>query len=160
MKVDTPNGPARMIRNADGSATVNMGARGTVTQRMDAATQSLHLDSSKVTMEGFADMLTNVLQLGGASSRQVVDMTGLKGNYQVALDISLADLMAIARAQGVNMPASPASADTAASLTPDAPSGASTVYASVQKLGLKLEPSHAKVEQVVVDSAEKTPTEN
>jgi uncharacterized protein (TIGR03435 family) len=38
--------------------------------------------------------------------------------------------------------------------------GGATIYASVEKLGLKLEQRKAKVEQVVVDSAEKTPTEN
>ena len=38
--------------------------------------------------------------------------------------------------------------------------GGATIYASVEKLGLKLEQRKAKVEQVIVDSAEKTPTEN
>ena len=61
MKMDTPDGPARMTRNPDGSATVNMGAKGTFTQRMDG--QTLHLQASSVTMEGFADMLTSMLRM-------------------------------------------------------------------------------------------------
>ncbi len=102
-KLDTPNGPARMTRNPDGSATVNMGAKGTFTQRMDG--QILHMQASSITMEGFADMLTSMLRMGGGGGRQVVDMTGLKGNYQVAVDLSLADLIANARAQGMDIPA-------------------------------------------------------
>ncbi len=79
-----------------------------MTQRMDMQAQIITLESSKVTMAGFADMLTNMLQMGGGGGRQVVDMTDLKGNYQVAVEISLADAMAAARAQGINVPMPPA----------------------------------------------------
>jgi uncharacterized protein (TIGR03435 family) len=40
------------------------------------------------------------------------------------------------------------------------PSGGSSVFTSVEKLGLKLDQRKSKVEQVVIDSVEKTPTEN
>lgn len=149
-KIDGPNGPVRVTRNADGSTTMNMGAKGTITQRMDMQTQTITLESSMVTMAGFADMLTNLLQMGGGGGRQVVDMTDLKGNYQVAVEFSFADAMAAARAQGMNVPAAPAASDP----------GGSTVFASVKKLGLKLEPRKAKVEHLVIDHVEKTPTEN
>ena len=159
-KLDTPNGPARMTRNPDGTATVNMGAKGTFTQRVDG--QILHLQASSITMQGFADMLTSMLARG-SGSRQVVDMTGLKGNYQVAVDLSLADLIANARAQGMDIPAPPrpASATSDSSAIPNAsdPSG-STIYASVEALGLKLENRKAPIEQIVIDRIEKTPTEN
>jgi uncharacterized protein (TIGR03435 family) len=160
-KLDTPNGPARMTRNPDGSSTVNMGAKGTFTQRMDG--QILHMQASSVTMEGFADMLTSMLRMGGGGGRQVVDMTGLKGNYQVAIDLSIADLIANARAQGMDIPAPrPAGSTTDSSALPNAsdPSGGSTIFASVQALGLKLENRKAQIEQIVVDHAEKGPTEN
>jgi uncharacterized protein (TIGR03435 family) len=161
MKLDTPNGPARMTRNADGTSTVNMGAKGTFTQRMDG--QMLHMQASSITMNGFADMLTSMLRMGGGG-RQVVDMTGLKGNYQVAVDLSIADLMANARAQGMDIPAPPSrptSAASESSAIPNAsdPSG-STIYASVEALGLKLENRKAPVEQIVIDRIEKEPTEN
>jgi len=160
---DTANGPVRISRNADGSVTWNMGANGTMTERIDMQTQIITLESSKVTMAGFADMLTNLLQMGGGSGRQVVDMTGLKGNYQVAVDLSLAEAMAAARAQGMNVPPLPASGGAAgASPASEAsdPGGGATVFASVKKLGLRLEPRKAAVEQLVVDHVEKTPTEN
>ena len=154
VKVDSPEGPVRITGNADGSTTTNMGARGTMTFRMDPQSQTMTLESSKVTMAGFADMLTNMLQMGGGGGRQVVDMTGLKGDYQVAVEISMAEAMAAARAQGIGPPmasqgggaagASPASAASD-------PGGGSTVFASVKKLGLKLEPTKAKVEQLIID---------
>jgi uncharacterized protein (TIGR03435 family) len=163
MKVAGPDGPVRVTRNADGSTTVNMGAKGKITQRMDMQARTMTLESSTVTVAGFADMLTNVLQMGGGGGRQVVDMTDLKGNYQVALEISLADLMAMARAHGINVPAAPAgggAADNSPASAASDPGGGSTVFASVKKLGLKLEPRQAKVEQLVIDHVEKTPTEN
>ena len=162
-KIDTAEGPMRITRNADGSNTINMGAKGTITQRMDPESQTISLESSRVTMAGFADMLTRILQMGGGGGRQVVDMTDLKGNYQVAVDISLADIMAVARSQGMNVPMPPAgggAAGAAPAAAASDPGGGSTVFASVKKLGLKLEPRKAKVEQLVIDHVEKTPTEN
>jgi len=162
-KIDTPDGPVRIMRNADGSTTINRGAKGTFTQRMDMQDQTITLESNRTTMAGFADMLTNILQMGGGGGRQVVDMTGLKGNYQVTVEISIADAMAAARAQGMIPPGAPPGGG-AAGASPAAaasdPGGGSTVFASVKKLGLKLEPSKASVDQLVVDHIEKTPTEN
>jgi uncharacterized protein (TIGR03435 family) len=164
-QIDGPNGPTRITRNGDGSTTVNMGTKGTMTMRMDMQSQMLTLESDRTTMAGFADMLTNMLQMGGGGGgRQVVDMTDLKGNYQVAVEISLADIMAMARAQGM-MPMGPgggggAGADASPAAAASDPGGSSSVFASVKKLGLKLEPRKAPVEQLVIDHMEKTPTED
>jgi uncharacterized protein (TIGR03435 family) len=163
-----PDGPIRVTRNSDGTTTMHMGSKGTITQRVDMATQTMHMESSMVTMGGFADMLTNMMQMGGGGSQPVLDMTDLKGNYQVALDFSLADLMAMARERaremGMTLPGAPAASSGASDNMPASgvtdPTGRSSVYASVEKLGLKLEPRKAPVEQVIVDKLEKTPTEN
>jgi uncharacterized protein (TIGR03435 family) len=166
MKMDGPDGPIRIKRNADGSATMNMGSKGIITQKIDSQNQTVDLESTQVTMEGFADMLTNILQMGGSGGPQVVDMTNLKGNYQVAVEISLADLMAFAREQaremGVNVPATTGggAAETSPAAAASDPAGGATIYASVEKLGLKLEQRKAKVEQLVIDHVEKTPTDN
>ena len=116
MKMDGPDGPMRVTRNADGSSTMNMGAKGTFTQRMDMQSQTWHMEASSVTMGGPCDMLTNMLRMGGGSN-QVVDMTGLKGSYQIVMDISLADAMVMAKSQlqelGVNVPMAHAGSGTA-----------------------------------------------
>ena len=165
-QMDGPNGPIRTTRNTDGSTTINMGAKGKMTVRVDAQAGTMHMESSMVTMSGFADMLTKLTQMGGGGGRQVVDMTDIKGNYQVALDISLADLMAIARAAaqeaGISMPMPPASGggeNNSPASAASEPSGGSSIFASVQKLGLKLEKRKAAVEQLVIDHVER-PSEN
>jgi uncharacterized protein (TIGR03435 family) len=81
MKMDTGEGNIRMTMGKDGSATVNMGAKGIMSYKMDPASQAMHMEASMITMSGFADMLTQFSQIGGAGGRQVVDMTELKGNY-------------------------------------------------------------------------------
>lgn len=160
-KIDTEDGPMKITRNGDGSMKIDMGARGTMTEKLDMSTQTLHIESSMVTMDGFADMLTNMMQMGGAGGPQVVNMTGLKGNYQIALDLSLADLMALARASGMNLPGGPAGGGAQANAPANAasdPSGAGQgVYSSVEQMGLKLEERKATVERLIVDHAEKAP---
>ena len=166
-KMDGPDGPIRVSRNADGTMTMNMGAKGIITQKIDMQNQVVHLESNMVTMEGFADMLTNMMQIGGGGGQQVVDMTDLKANYQVALDFGLADFMAMARERakemGMSVPGAPAgggSTDNMPASAASDPAGRSSLYSSVENLGLKLEPRKAPVEQVVVEHLEKTPTEN
>jgi uncharacterized protein (TIGR03435 family) len=162
VKMDSAEGPIRMTMGKDGSASVNMGIKGTMNYKMDMANQSMHLDADMVTMEGFAEMLTQFSKIGGGSGRQVVDMTGLKGNYQVALDISLADLMNMARAAGMDVPGGPGGGGrgTSAADAASDPGGSATMLQSVQTLGLKLESRKAVVEQLIIDHIEKTPTEN
>jgi len=153
-QLKSQDGPVRITKNADGSSTTNMGAKGTFTMRIDMQAQIVTLASSLTSMAEFADMLARALQTAGGGDRQVVDMTGLKGNYQVALDISFADWhLPSPPGGGGAAGASPASAASA-------PVGGSSIFASVKKLGLRLEPRKAAVEQLVIDHVEKTPTEN
>ncbi len=165
-KIDMADGPARYTQNIEPgkgmSAVVNMGTRGTYTQKIDVATQVIQVDGTGVSMAGFVDMLSQIMQqLGGSTSKPVVDQSGLTGHYEVSLTLSLADLMAAARAQGMNVPGGNPAAPAGGAAEASDPGGAgSTIYASVEKLGLKLEPRKAVVQQLVVTNAEKTPTEN
>jgi uncharacterized protein (TIGR03435 family) len=160
MKMDGPDGPMRVKINSDGSQTINMGEKGVITQKMDGATQTLKLQASSISMEGLAKMINRLSSAAGTGSKQVVDLTGLKGNYSLSIDLSLAEIMAMAQNAGFNVPRSPSSTDPAAVASASDPVGGSSIYSSVQALGLKLESRTAPVLKLVVDHAEKTPTEN
>jgi uncharacterized protein (TIGR03435 family) len=107
-------------------------------------------------------MLTQFSKMGGGSGRQVVDMTELKGNYQVAIDFALTDLLQMARSAGFDIPAGGPGGPGAgpAEAASDPGGAASSITTAVQALGLKLEPRKAMVDQLIVDHVEKTPTEN
>jgi uncharacterized protein (TIGR03435 family) len=159
MTTEGPDGPIRMTIGKQGEATVDMGTKGSMRYRVDPATMTMHLEATQLQMEGFADMLTQFSQLTGGGGRQVVDMTDLKGYYKVTIDFSLAELMAMARSQGVDVPPIPGAAGTPGVAASD-PSGTSSIFAAVQALGLKLEQRKAVTEQLIIDHIEKTPTEN
>ena len=161
MKMDTAEGPVRMVADQkNNSATLDMGTKGKFSYKVDPANMTIHMDASQVSMSGFADMLSQFSQMsGGASAPTVVDMTKLKGNYQLGLDFSMADLIAMARAQGMNIPAG-VGANAPAANTASDPGGGASLTQAVAALGLKLEQRKAPVEQLVIDHIEKTPTEN
>ena len=171
MQADSPDGPVRTTMDMkNGSGSVNMGAKGTLNFGIDRpapgatpdlSTMALHLDGKQMTMAGFVEILAQFsTQIGGGTGRQIVDMTGLKGHYAVSLAIPFSDLIAMARAQGMDVPNLPGSGVPAGTTAASDPSGNGSMFSSVQALGLKLEPRKAVVDQVVVDHAEKTPTEN
>ena len=72
----------------------------------------------------------------------------------------MADMIAQARAQAGMGGGGGATSGSAAPEASDPGGGGATVSDAVEKLGLKLESRKASVEQLVVDSAEKMPTEN
>ena len=157
-KMDTPTGPVILTKNPDGSTTYNMGTRGSFTLKFDGPTLSMHMDAPTISMPGFAMMMTS---LGGGEGRQVVDQTGLTGNYKAAVDFSLTDLMSSLRDQGIQIPTGPPGGPGGASgggaMDPE---GGVTVSAALEKLGLRLEKGRAKVERLVVDHVDKDPTAN
>lgn len=164
-RMDGPDGPVRLqVDIRSGSSVVDMGLKGKMSYRMNPATQSLHIDFMGTTMEGFADMMTQLTsQLsGGTGGRRVVDMTGIKGNYDTSLEISLAEIMQLARAAGTLPPGPGNGAAAPGNGLPVAsdPGGGTSLTDAVQSMGLKLESRKAVVEQLIVDHIERTPTEN
>jgi uncharacterized protein (TIGR03435 family) len=109
---------------------------------------TMHVEASRMKISGLADLLSRFVD------RPIVDMTELKGEYQVALDLSMADIVKVARAAGMNMPGGNAPGDAASD-----PSGGS-IFTAVQQLGLRLEPRKSAIETVVVDRVERAPSEN
>jgi len=166
LKMDGSTGPVRVkVDVTTGSSVIDMGLQGKMAYRVNPATQTFHIDFSMTTMAGFADMITQLFaQLGGTGGRQVVDMTGIKGNYDASVELSLAELIAMARAAGADIPAGApggaAGQGNSAAVASDPGGGGTSLTDAVQAMGLKLESRKATVDQLVVDHIEKTPTEN
>lgn len=144
---------------ATGRVSMNMGKKGTMTYSMDQATMTMHLQANMLTMGDFAELLTQFTAASGGAP--IVDMTGLKGNYPIALDISMSDLLKMARSV---LPSMPPEVDQRLAEISQAQGGSDPGTGSannaVQALGLKLEPRKVPAEYVVVDKVEKTPVEN
>ena len=152
--MDTPQGPVRMTVDPKNGAVMNMGKRGRWTQKVGPG-GTLHMEGTGTTMSAFADMLTQMTQMTGGGGTQVVDMTGLTGHYAVSIDLTLADLMKIAQAAGVNVPGRGGDPN-APPIAPD-PEASSSLSDVVQALGLKFESRKAPTEQLIVDHVEKLP---
>jgi uncharacterized protein (TIGR03435 family) len=168
-KMDGLNGPVRVkVDMTTGSSVVDMGLQGKMSYRVNPATQSMHIDFSMVTMAGFADMITQLFaQLGGTGGKQVVDMTGIQGNYDATVELSLAEIIAMARAAGADIPVGAPAATTGGAggrgdipVASDPGAGGASLTDAVQSMGLRLESRKATVDQLIVDHIEKTPTEN
>lgn len=139
-----------------GSATISSPQFGNMKIQMGQDGQ-MHLEAAKITMAGLAELLT------GFVDRPVLDMTEMKGSYQVTLDLSMQDMLAVVQARGglaaFGGPGGPGAGAGAAVPSASDPSGGA-IFSAVQKLGLKLDARKASVETIVVDHLEKTPTEN
>ena len=148
MAIGTEKGPVRMTTDSKG---VVVRSANTGTTRMSMQPNgNMRMESSKVSMSDFADMLSRFVD------RPVVDRTELTGHYQVALELSMEDMRNIARSAGVTIPGG---GDGKPAEAASDPSGG-TIFQAVQQLGLKLEPRKDAIETLVVDHVEKTPTEN
>ena len=106
-------------------------------------------ESKKLSMAEFARFLMRY------TDRPVVDMTGLSGFYEVALEVPPTP------ANRPRRPGAPAAADGSPRPAEEAsdPAGVS-ILTSIQKLGLKLEKRKMALDQLIVEHLEKTPTEN
>jgi uncharacterized protein (TIGR03435 family) len=99
----------------------------------------------QMTLTAFADFLARFVD------RPVIDMTGLKGTYQIAMAIPVEDLIKAKVAVDAAMRGGSDS-------TPEL--DGSPMFAAIRKFGLKLEPRKTAVDVLVIDHAEKRPTEN
>ncbi len=112
------------------------------------------LEIKKSTIGNFCDALANFID------RPVVDKTEVEGRYDFTLELSMEDMAGMRRLAGAHgMPAAGASPHGENAPAPEAAPSAS-IFTAVQQLGLKLEPRKALMDLVVIDSAEKVPTEN
>ncbi len=153
--LDTGQGKMSIKADGNGGATVK-GPNG-MTQKVTMSNGMMHIELNKTTMDQMAEALARFVD------RPVVNMTDLKGNYQVALDLTMEDLMRVARSAGVTVPPGALAGGGGGGDKPgDSASdpGESSIFRSVQEMGLKLDARKAPLELIVVDHIEKTPTEN
>ena len=137
---------------AKGQMTIKgAGQAGTMKLAMSPDGSTIRMEAERLTMQQLADSLIQFTQ------KPVVDLTGLTGNYRVAFEISRDDMLAMARAAGMQIPGAPAAAPAGGASDPG---GGTSAYRSVEKMGLKLEQRRAPVEYFVIDRLEKMPTED
>jgi uncharacterized protein (TIGR03435 family) len=151
----TGSSQVTLTTSAKGSV-VSDGQGGQTKMSMGADGKSMRMETSKMSMAQLSEALSRFVD------RPVVDMTELKGNFQVALEISMQEMMSAARTAGMAVPNGPAAGGADSSRPAEAaadPSGG-TILTSVQALGLKLEPRKAPLDLIVIDRADKMPTEN
>jgi uncharacterized protein (TIGR03435 family) len=135
------------------NVTAEGGARGTTVNFGRGAYFSLadnKFEARKLTMAQLADSLGRFIE------RPVVDMTELKGTYDLTLEFTPEEyrvlLIRTALSAGVNLPPEVMRLLEGAS--------DESLFKGLQALGLKLESRKAPLEVLVIDSASKTPTEN
>lgn len=136
----------RTTPNADGkgeTTTISNPRMGTVRETDGPDLLQSRMEAPSITFEGLAELLDKMMPV----STVVVDMTGIKGRYQLAFEVSLKDLPK----------PDPAAID----------SGSERDAAILQRfndglggLGLQLVRRKGPVETLVVDHAEKAPTGN
>ena len=108
------------------------------------------IESRKLSMEALAD------SIGRFVERPVVDMTELKGTYDLNLEFTPEEyrvlLIRMALSAGVNLPAEAMKLLEGAS--------DESLFKGLQQMGLKLESRKAPLEVIVIDSVIKTSIEN
>lgn len=115
----------------------------------------MRMTADKVTLEAVAASVERFVD------RPVVDQTGLKGNYKMSLELSIAEVMAAARAAGLPVGnAPPGFGGGAAPAAGPSDPGGNPMLQSLEKMGLKLEPRKASVDYLIIDHLERTPTED
>jgi uncharacterized protein (TIGR03435 family) len=102
-----------------------------------------HMEFTSATLASFCSAMSVLMD------RPVVDMTEIKGNFDITLNVSRDDLA------GLKFPGDGAGTESVAENNASA-----SVFAAMRELGLKLESRNAPMQHIVVDSAERVPTGN
>jgi uncharacterized protein (TIGR03435 family) len=148
----TGSSSVTISQSKGGGAEVSNGAG--LRQKMipSADGKSMRFEITKASMAMLAEGLSPLVD------RPIVDMTELKGDYDVAFEISMQELLNAARAAGANVPQAASGASASPAEAASDPGG--SIFTAIQSLGLKLEPRKAPLLMIVVDQAEKMPTDN
>jgi uncharacterized protein (TIGR03435 family) len=164
-----PGGGGNMSFNNDGKGVITGGPNGT-TRVSRNANGGLHLEMSKMTMASLGAMLTPFVE------RPVIDGTGLKGTYRIAMDLPFGAILNVIQNLGggagvfpQGFPGFPSGGfpggfggpgGSGGPLSGSATDPTASIFEAVQQLGLKLQSRKAPIDTIVIDHLEKTPTEN
>ncbi len=119
--------------------------------RMMMGPKGRHLTGT-VTMQSLADALSNFMD------RSVVDMTETKGNFDIDLEWSDDGQQGGRFMRG---PGGPEGGARPEGGPHDESADAPTIFTALQeKLGLKLDPRKESLDVLIIDNADKVPTEN
>jgi uncharacterized protein (TIGR03435 family) len=153
-KPGADKGTVQITGNAASGVTVKGAGMGAM--RMSMADGIMRLEAERMTMGALADGLTRFVD------RPIVDLTDLTGSYTVALELSMSDVMNMARAAGVAVPAGALGGGGGAGLpaTTASDPGGLSVIRSVEALGLKLDARKMAIAKIVIDHLEKAPSAN
>lgn len=161
LAVNTPEGEMKVNMKQEGNkVTVDVGKAGKMQMIMDE-NPHMRWEMPKATMAEFTEILTQF------ADRQVVDMTELKGAYQVVLELPIQELLNMAKrimpeyagVLGGGAPGGAAPSSGVAGVGASDPSGGS-IFQAVQQLGLKMDPRKIATDTIIVDDVLKEPTEN
>ena len=129
------------------------GLQQTVTPSPDG--KSLHIAFTKVPIPMLCEGLFRFV------GRPIVDMTGLTGEFNAALDISMADIMAMQKSLGLaGGGGQGGGGDASRPADAAGDSFGNSVVESLSALGLKLEARKVPMDMIVVEHLEKNPTAN
>jgi uncharacterized protein (TIGR03435 family) len=150
----TGSNTATFKQNGTG-ATISTGTGETQKMSVSPDGKSMRMEISNVTISKLAEGLAPMVDL------PIVDMTELKGRYDVTLDLSMQEMMNVARKAGANVPApAPSAASTGNPADAASDPDGGSLFQAVAGLGMKLEKRKMALTGIVVDKIEKMPTEN
>jgi uncharacterized protein (TIGR03435 family) len=153
------DGPGRGMMGKDGMPQLPPGTpKGTPMiigeGQMIAPGGKIRMIRNGATIGQFLDVLANQLD------RPVRDMTGLSGTYDITLDFAVDPSIMQAKMAAMGGGPPPPEMASPEGATQD-PSGAATIFSALtEQLGLRLEARKGPVDLLVIDSVQKTPTEN
>jgi len=162
-----PGGAGNMNFGNDGRGVITGGPNDT-TRVSQNPNGGMRLEISRLTMPSLANMVTSFVD------RPVIDGTGLKGTYQVVLDLPFESMLSVIQNlagtsafQG-GFPGFPGGgfagfggAPGAGTAVPgSATDPTASMFQSIQQLGLKMQSRKTPVRTIVIDHFEKTPIDN
>jgi uncharacterized protein (TIGR03435 family) len=147
---ESPSEEQKSTKGASLDPSTRFFAAGTAEFHLSASAdnQSVHVRASKMTMADLAHLLTQT-DLG---DHPVVDMTGLTGNYDIALDVPVSPSDQAGISDSGQQGSSPAL------VAPDPGTGG--ILRTLKSLGLELKKTKASLDYIVVDHIDKQPSQN